>query len=319
MKAGPLVAALLLLCFDAAAQGFPSKPVRMIVAFPPGGGTDVVARIVGQKLTEVWSQQVVVDNRAGAGGIVGAELAARAQPDGYTVFLATTGNLAINPALYSKLPYDTLKDFAPVTLVVALSFVLVSHPSLPASTLKELIALAKSKPGQLNYASGGSGTASHLGMELFKATAGVNIVHVPYKGSAPALTDLLSGQVQLALGDGIVTLPHIKSGKLRALAVTGARRAPLLPDVPTIAEAGVAGYAVVNWYGVVAPAGTRPEIISVLNKAIARVLQSTDVRDRLIAQGVEPVSNTPAEFGAYLKAEVAKWAKLVADSGARAN
>lgn len=319
MKSASVAAALLLLCFDAAAQGFPSKPVRMIVAFPAGGGTDIVARIVGQKLTDTWGQQVVVDNRAGAGGIVGAELAARAQPDGYTVFLATTGNLAINPGLYSKLPYDTLKDFAPVTLVVALSFVLVAHPAVPANTLREVMALAKSKPGQLNYASGGSGTASHLGMELFKAMAGVNIVHVPYKGSAPALTDLLSGQVQLALGDGIVTLPHIKSGKLRALAITGARRAVLLPNLPTIAESGVAGYEVMNWYGVVAPAGTRPEIVSLLSVAIAKAVQAPEVKDRLLAQGVEPISNTPAEFGVYLKQEVVKWAKRVADSGARAN
>jgi tripartite-type tricarboxylate transporter receptor subunit TctC len=318
MKAALAVAALLV-GLDATAQSFPSKSVRMIVAFPAGGGTDAVARIVGQKLTDLWAQQVVVDNRAGAGGIVGAELAAKAQPDGYTIFLATTGNLAINPGLYDKLPYDTLKDFAPVTLVVALPFVLVAHPSVPAATAKELIALAKSRPGQLNYASGGSGTASPLGMELFKAMAGVNIVHVPYKGSTPALTDLLSGQVQLALGDGIVTLPHIKSGRLCALAVTGAKRALLLADVPTIAEAGVPGYDVVNWYGVVAPAGTPAAIISLLNAAIAKVLQMPDVKERLIAQGVEPVSNTPVEFAAYLKKEIAKWTKLVADSGARAN
>lgn len=299
----------------AAAQSFPTKPVRMIVAFPPGGGTDIVARIVSQKLTEMWGQQVIVDNRAGAAGTIGTDLAAKAAPDGYTLFMGTMGNLTANTVLYKNLPFEVGRDLTPVTLVVAVNFVMVAHPSLPARTVQEVIALAKDKPGQINYASSGSGGAPHLGAELFKSMTGVSLTHVPYKGSGPSFADLLGGQVSLTFDSLAQALPYIKSGRLRALAVTGPKRASMLPDVPTVAEAGVPGYELTNWFGLVTRAGTPREIVHRVNAGVVKVLQMPDVRERLLGMALDPVGNTPEQFGAFIKSETAKWAKVIKEAG----
>jgi len=307
-----LGAAIVPLC--AVAAEYPAKPIRMIVAFPAGGGTDIVARIVAQKLTDSWGQQVLVDNRGGSGGVIGTELAARAAPDGYTVFMATTGNLTVNPSLYKKLSFDVMRDFEPVTLAVSLSFVLVVHPSVPVTSLQGLIALAKARPGQLSYASAGSGSATHLGMELFKSVTALKIEHIPYKGSTPAIADLLAGQVQVALGDTIVTLPHIRTGRLKPLAVTSAKRSPLLATVPTVAESGVAGFEFTNWYGIVAPSGTPQPVLAKLSAEFVRILGMPDVVDKLAAQGVNPVGNSPQEFREIIKTEIARWAKVIKDA-----
>jgi len=310
-----LVAACALLSGPAAAQNFPTKTMRMIVAFPPGGGTDIVARIVSQKLTEMWGQQVIVDNRAGAAGTIGTDLMAKSPPDGYTLFMGTMGNLTANTALYHNLPFDVGRDLTPVTLVVKVHFVMVAHPSLPAKTVQELIALAKAKPGQINYASFGAGGAPHLGAELFKSMAGVNLTHVPYKGSGPSFADLLGGQVSLTIDSLAQALPYIKSGRLRALAVTGEKRAPMLPDVLTVAEAGVPGYELTNWFGLVTRAGTPHEIVNRVNADVVKVLQMPDVRERLLGMALDPVGNTPAQFGAYIKSETAKWVKVIKEAG----
>jgi tripartite-type tricarboxylate transporter receptor subunit TctC len=295
------------------AQPFPNKPVRIIVAFPPGGGVDIVARIMSPKMAENLGQQIVIDNRAGAAGIVGTELAAKSPADGYTMFIGTLGNLSVNPLLYKKLPFDVGRDFAPLTLVVSVTFVLYVHPSLPVKTVKDLIALAKSRPGQINYASSGNGGAPHLGAELFNSMAGVKMVHVPYKGSGPSFIDLLGGQVPLTFDSMVQGLQYVKSGRLRAVAVLGPKRSPVLPDVPTVGET-LPGYEVVNWFGMVVPAATPRDIVTRLNTETVKVLRLPEIRERLIANGAEPVGNTPEEFGAFMKSEAAKWARVIKEA-----
>jgi tripartite-type tricarboxylate transporter receptor subunit TctC len=299
------------------AQSYPTKSIRMIVPFAAGGPTDVIARMVGQKVTESLGQAVVIDNRGGSGGNIGADMVAKAAPDGYTLLMGIVSTQAINPSLYSKMPYDAVKDFAPVTLTGAATIVLATHPGVQARTLKEVIALAKAKPGQLNFASPGTGTPHHLAGELFKTIAGVDIVHIPYKGAAPAVTDLLGGQVSLAIVSLPAALPHIKGGKLVALGITAAQRSAVAPDVPTIAESGLAGFELENWYGLLAPAGTPRDIVNKLNSEIVKALQLPDVRERLNSQGFEVRTNTPDQFAAYIRSEVVKWAKIVKASGAK--
>ncbi len=292
------------------AQPFPSKPVRIIVAFPPGGATDIVARTLGPKMSEALGQQVVVDNRAGAAGIVGTDLAAKSPPDGYTMFMGTLGNLSVNPLLYKKLPFDIGRDFAPLTLVVSVTFMLYVHPSFPVKTVKDLIAIAKARPGQINYASSGSGGAPHLAAELFNMMAGVKMVHVPYKGSAMSLTDVMGGQVPLTFDSLTQSLPYVQSGRLRAVATLGPKRTPILPDVPTVGES-IPGYEVVNWFGLVVPAGTPHDIVNRLHSEVVKALRLPEIKDRLVALGSEPVGSTAEEFGAFMKSEAAKWARVI--------
>lgn len=299
------------------AQNYPTKPIRMIVPFPPGGTTDILARVAGQKITEAFGQQVIVDNRPGAGGNIGTELVAKSAPDGYTLLTDPGSTLTINPSLYAKLPYDVLKDFAPVTIIAAVPNLLVVHPSLPVKSVRDLIILAKARPGQLNYASTGAGQSTHLSMELFKTMAGINVVHIPYKGSSPALADLLGGQVSLMFDNMPSSLPHVKAGKLRALAVSTLKRSPAMPQLPTVAESGLPGFEVSVWFGVLAPAGTSRDIVSKLNSAIVKSLQSPDVRERLAGQGAEAIGNTPEQFTAQMQRDLVKWAKVVKDSGVK--
>ena len=294
---------------------YPTKPVRMLVPFPAGAGVDIVARLIGQPLAEAWGQALVVDNRPGAGGTIACELAAKAAPDGHTLLLGNVSTLAMAPSLYRKVNYDPVRSFAPVTLINTSTNVLVVHPGVPATSTQALIALAKAKPGQINYASVGSGTSPHLAAELFKSMAGVDLVHVPYKGSPQALTDLLGGQTQIMFASLVASLPHIRPGRLRALGVTTLQRAAALPEVPTISEAGLRGYDVAVWMGVVAPAGTPPDVVAQLNRQIAAILQAPDIRGRLGAQGLEAFTNSPAEFGAYIAAEVRKWARVIRQAG----
>ena len=301
------------------AQTYPSKPLRFVVPFAAGGGRDLVARTVAAKLTETLGQTVVVDNRAGAAGTIGTDVVAKSPPDGHTLLLGSSGPLAINPTLYAKLPYDAARDFAPVSLVTVMPFVLVVHPTLPVKSVKELIALAKARPNQLNYGSPGSGSTTHLANELLKSMTGIGIVHVPYKGVAPAATDLISGQVQMMSGDLSTLLPHVRSGRMRALAVTGAKRSTLLPQVPTVAEAGVEGYEASGWFGVLVPAATPPAIVERLNSAIAKGLAAPDARERLGALGGEVVGGTPEQFAAHVRGESAKWSKLIKALGLRAD
>ena len=301
----------------AAIEQFPARPVRIIVAFPPGGGTDIVARLLGQKLGEAWGQPVVVENRAGAAGIIGTELAAKSAPDGYTLFMGTLGNLAVNPHLYPKMTVDPSRDFMPLTQVVAVNFVMVAHPSLAAKNVPELIALANARPGQINYASSGAGGAPHLGAELFQSMASVKLVHVAYKGSGPSFNDLLGGQVSLTCDSLVQALPYIRTGRLNALAVLGAKRSPLLPDVPTVGES-VPGFELTNWFGLVVPAGTPPERVAKLYADVAKALQHKDVGEKLSEMGADPVGSTPAEFGAFMKSESAKWARLIKEANIRA-
>jgi tripartite-type tricarboxylate transporter receptor subunit TctC len=286
------------------------------VPFPPGGTSDILARTLGQKLAEEWGQQVVVDNRPGAGANIGAENVARSAAEGYSLLILSTAH-TINPSLYKKLAYDPVKDFAPVTMLVATSQVLVVHKSVPVSTLKEFIAFAKKHPGELLYSSAGSGSQPHLSAELFKTMTGINYVHVPYKGAPPAMVDLLAGHVALTFATAPSAVPYVKSGQLRALGVSTAKRIAALPDVPTIAEAGVPGYETTGWNGLVAPAGTPAPIIEKLNGAFVKVLRTPAVASYLSGQGADPDPGTAAEFAAYIKAEIAKWAKVVQDSGAR--
>jgi len=301
----------------AQAQAYPTKPIRLVVPFPPGGATDILARDVAQKLGEAWGQSAVVDNRPGAGGNIGSELVARAAPDGYTLEMGTVGTHAINASLYAKMPYDHVKDFAPVILVAGVPNVLVVNPALPVNSVQELIAYAKANPGKLNFASSGNGTSIHLSGELFKVMADVQMTHVPYKGSAPALQDLLGGQVQLMFDNLPPSLPQIKAGKLRALGVTAATRSPALPDVPTIAESGLPGFESSSWFGVLAPAGTPPAVIAKLNAEIATWLASPDAKQKLLAIGANAAGGTPDDFAKHIAAETAKWAKVVKESGAK--
>jgi tripartite-type tricarboxylate transporter receptor subunit TctC len=299
------------------AADYPTKPIRLVVPFSAAGTTDFLARAIAQKLGQNMGTTVIVDNRPGAGGNIGSDLVAKADPDGYTLLLGTVGTHAINASLYKKMPYDTVKDFAPITLVASVPNIVVVHPSVPAKSIKELLALAKSKPGQLSFASSGNGSSIHLSGELFKSMAGVDMLHVPYKGSGPAVSDLIGGQVNLMFDNMPSSLPHVKAGRLRAIAVTSAKRSPAMPDLPTIAESGVPGYDAVAWFGVLAPAGTPPAIVKKLNAEIVKVLKSPDVAARLAGQGAEPVSNTPEEFSAYIKTEMVKWAKVIKASGAQ--
>jgi len=294
-----------------AAQNYPSKPIRMICPFAPGGGSDFIGRIVGKQINDALGQPLVIENRGGAAGAIGAELAARATPDGYTLLLGSAGPLTIQPGLSARLPYDPLRDFAPVTVVTSMPFVLVVHPSLPVKSVPELLALARAKPGQLNFGSPGNGSTTHLSTELLKMLANVDVVHVPYKGVAPALAELVGGQVQFMAGDMSTVMPQVKAGRLRALAVTGAQRSTIVPELPTVAESGVPGYAASGWFGVLAPAATPRGIVTRLNDVIVKGLMSAEARERLAALGGEVVANTPAEFTAYLRADLEKWSKLI--------
>ncbi|TMH44751.1 MAG: tripartite tricarboxylate transporter substrate binding protein [Betaproteobacteria bacterium] len=299
------------------AQVYPARPLRMIVAYPPGGGTDIVGRMLAQKLGESLGQSVVVENRGGASGNIGTELAAHAAPDGYTILMGNVAPNAINVSLFKDLPFDPVADFAPVSLVASTPNILVVHPSTPVRTVRELIALAKAKPGSLNFASAGVGSSSHLAGELFRILAGAEIVHVPYKGAGPAMVDVLSGQVQLYFATMPAAMPHVKSGKLAPVAVTSARRSHALPGLATIAESGVPGYEASTWYGALAPAHTPPAVIARLHAEIAKILADPALRARLADQGFEPVGNSPEEFGAYIKSEITKWGKAIRDAGIR--
>ena len=317
MKKIAIIALVFSASAGALAQGFPAKPVRLVVAFPAGGGVDIVARLLSPKLAEAWGEQVIVDNRAGASGVIGTEFAARSAPDGHTLLIGTLGNLAVNQHLFAKMPVDPLRDFAPITQVVAVHFVLVAHPSLPARDVPELIALARSRPGQLNYSSSGPGGAPHLAGELFKSMAKVDLVHVPYKGSAPSFQDLLGAQVSLTFDSLVQALPYIRDGRLRALAVLGAARTPLLPDVPTVAES-LPGYELTNWFGLVAPAAVPRAVIARIHADVVRVLQDAGVSAKLSAMGATAVGNTPEQFGALLRADSEKWGTLIREAHIRA-
>jgi tripartite-type tricarboxylate transporter receptor subunit TctC len=298
----------------APAQSWPSKPVRLIVPFPPGGGNDVIARAVAQKLGERLGQPVVVENRAGANGIVGLQALMQAAPDGHTIAVGAAGPLAVNPSLYDKLPYDPLKDFAPITNMVNFPLLLVTHPSVAAKNTRDLVTLAKAQPGKLHYSSPGSGNSGHLAGELFNTMAGVKTVHVPYKGQGPALTDLIAGQVQMLYSSIPSVLPHVRQGQLNAIAVGSAKRVPSLPDIPTISESGVPGYEAYSWVGMVAPAGTPKDVVARLNREIVEVLKQKDVAEKLNGQGALPVGDTAEQFAAYIKAEIEKWGAVVRSS-----
>lgn len=310
-----LLTAMLIMASAVPAQTYPIRPIRWVVTYPPGGPTDVVARAIGAKLTEAWGQQIVIDNRAGAGGVIGTDIAAKAVPDGYTLLFGTSAGLTINPALNSKLPYDAVKDFAPVSLLVLNPQILVVHPAVPVNSVKELVALAKARPGQLNYASVGLGSPNHMGMELLKALTGIDIVHVPYKGTGPAITDLLGGQVQVMFNSMPSVIPLVASGKLKGLAVGSVQRSPAVPDIPTVAEAGVPGFENVTWYGMFAPAKTPHDIIVKLNKQVVQILASPEMAQRLASQGAEPRSSTPEELTKFMRVESERWKKVIKTAG----
>ncbi len=316
--AAAFVAAIAAAVPTVSAQSYPSKPIRLVVPYSPGAGTDTIARILAQKTGEALGQQVVIDNRPGAGGSIGTEVVAKAPADGYTLLFTPTSH-AINPGIYPKLGYDTVKDFAPISVVASLPVVLAVEPGVPAATIKELIALAKAKPGQLTMASSGNGTVFHLTGELFKDAAGVNIVHVPFKGGAPAVAALLGGQVSMTFETSVTVVPHIRSGKLRALGVASPKRIALLPDVPTLGESGFPGILAENWYGLFAPAGTPRETIARLYTELDRAIHNPDVREKLAQQGAEIRENTPEQTAAFLRSEMTKWARVIKDSGAKAD
>lgn len=313
-----LAAALLAIpAGTAVAQAYPAKPVRMVVPFPAGGATDIVGRLVAQKLTEAWGQQVVVDNRSGAGGTIGSDVVAKSAPDGYTILVATSSTHAIAPSVYSRLAYDPVRDYAPVTLLVSATILLAVHPSVPAKSVRELIALGKRQPQALSFASSGNGGISHLIGEQFKSMAGIQMLHVPYKGDTPALVDLVSGQVSLMFGTAVSFLPYVKSGRLNALAVTNPKRSPIVPDIPTVAESGLPGFEALQWFGIFTPAGTPKDIVARLNGEIVKILRLPDIRERLSGLGADVVGNTPEQFAAFQKADATKWAKVAKESGAR--
>jgi tripartite-type tricarboxylate transporter receptor subunit TctC len=299
------------------AQQYPARPVRMVVPFAPGGPNDIIARLIGQRLAEALGQQVVIDNRPGGGGNIGTEAVAKAPPDGYTLLSAGAGSLIMNPLLM-KVPYDTARDFAPISLMASAPNVLVVHPSVSAHTVKELIALARAQPGRLNYASSGAGSSAHVAVALFASMAGVDLAHVPYRGTGPGVNDLLGGQVQLAIFGIPPVLPHIKSGKLRALGVSGKRRSAELPEVPTIDEAGVPGYEVSLWYGLLAPAGTPPAIVARLSSEVAKIVRVPDMREKLAAQGAEPGGGTPEDYAAVIRADSVLWTRVIREAGIKA-
>lgn len=312
-----LIGATLLGAVPSQAQQFPSQPIRMLVPVSPGGTTDIIARAIATRLQEAWKQPVVVENRAGGSGIVAAEIVAKAKPDGHTMLMGTFGTLTVNASLFQKLPYNTLRDFAPITLVAATPNILVVHPSVPVKTVQDLIALAKAAPGKLNYASSGSGTSPHLGGELFKMLAGVDMVHVPYKGGAPAEMDLLAGHVQVMFDNMITALPYVRAGRMRGIAVTGKQRSKLFPELPTIAEAGLPGYEISGWIGLVVPVATPANVIAAIHAEMVRVLALPDIQERIL--GSDPVGSSPEAFGEFLRSETEKWAKVVAAAGIRAD
>ena len=299
------------------APGYPAKPIRLIIPFAPGGGTDITARAIALKLTDLWGQTVVPDNRPGANGTIGVDIATKSAPDGYTLTMISSSH-SVNVSLYKKLPYDLVRDLAPITQATSQPYALVIHPSVPAKSVKELIALAKAKPGTLNYGSSGTGGLSHLSGALLCSLAHINLTHIPDKGGAPAMTDVIGGQIQMLFSTILQSHAHIKAGRLRALAVTTAKRSAGAPDLPTMQEAGVPGYEVAGWYGVLAPAKTPQPIIEKLNREIVRILHSPEMAERLEADGSEPVGNTPQQFGAHIRAEIAKWKKVVAEAGIKA-
>jgi tripartite-type tricarboxylate transporter receptor subunit TctC len=292
------------------AQNYPARPVRVIVTFPPGAGSDIATRLVTAKLSEQLGRQFVIDNRAGAAGNIGVELAAHAAPDGYTL-LSVTASAAISQSAYSKVPFDLVRDFSPVALIASAPFVLALHPAVPAKSFQELVALAKSKPGQLSYATPGTGSSPHLAGELLKMEIGIDILHVPYKGTVPAVADVIGGNVSMALANTLVALPHVKAGRLRGVAITSAKRSALVPDLPTVAESGVRGFEAGTWYALLAPVGTPRDIVGRLNRAVVQIVQLADVREKLAAQGAEPMTGTHEEAGEFVRTEITRWAKVV--------
>jgi tripartite-type tricarboxylate transporter receptor subunit TctC len=316
------IAALAMLVFgvmagSAIAQNYPAKPIKIVVPYPPGGFNDTLGRTLAAKFTEAWGQASFVENKPGGNTLIGSDFVAKSPPDGYTL-LVVAFPFAVTPSLIKAMPYDTVRDFAPVILAAQSPNLLVVNPQLPVKSVGELIAMAKEKPGSLNYASTGNGSSNHISMELFKSMAGVQITHIPYKGSAPAVTDLLGGQVMVMFDNVPNVLPQVKAGKLRALATSGSSRSALAPDVPTVAEAGVPGYEVMVWFGLVAPAGTPREVVQKLNAEVTKILAMPDVRERFLAQGVEPVGSTPEQFGEHIRSQMAKWSKVVQDAGVKA-
>ena len=308
------VAAALAIHAPAHAQTYPSGQLRIVVPFPPGGGTDILARILAKKLSESWGQTVITDNRPGANGTIGAAFVAKANPDGHTLLLVPSG-FAVNPSIYPKLPFNSERDLAPVSQLASSPLLVVVHPSLPARSIRELIALAKSRPGQINYASSGNGSPPHLATENFKYLAGISMTHIPYKGGGPAVVDLLAGQVSIYFNAILQALPYVKAGRLHALAVTSGKRFPAVPDVPTIAEGGVAGYDMTNWYGLLATGGTAKDIVAKLNAEIVRILNQADMKERLAEDGAIVIGSTPDEFAAFIKKEIATNAQIVRASG----
>jgi tripartite-type tricarboxylate transporter receptor subunit TctC len=306
--------ALMSACAASSAQNYPARPIRMILGFAPGGSTDLVARVVGQKMAEAWGQQVVIDNRPGANGMIGADLVAKASPDGYSLLLSSIGPMAINASLY-KMPYDIVAEFAPITYTGNVTNLLVVHPSVAAANVKELIALAKAQPGKLTFGSSGTGGAPHMAVELFKILAKVNVVHVPYKGGGPAMADLVGGQISGSFASMPSSIPFVRAGKLRALAVTAPKRSPAEPQIPTISEAGVPGFSVLDWQGLFTTAKTPPAVVNKLNAEVVRILALPDVAEKLAVAGVEIQTSTPKAWSDFVKSEIAKWAKVVKEAG----
>ena len=298
-------------------QSYPARPVRWIVPFAPSGPTDLMSRAVAEKLSQRFGQQFVVDNRPGAGGNIGAEVVAKSAPDGYTLMIGHVGTHAINATLYPKIGFDPVKDFSPITMIATLPLALVVHPSVPARNVKELIAHAQARPGQLNFASAGNGGPTHLTGELLKSSAGIDIVHVPYKGNAAALTDLIGGRVQIMFSNMLTSMPHVRAGKLRAIAISSPKRTPQAPDLPTVAESGVAGFSAVPWYGVLGPAGMPRALVARLNSEIARALALPEMHERFVAQGIDLQASTPEQFATLIRTELVKWRKVVRDAGAK--
>jgi tripartite-type tricarboxylate transporter receptor subunit TctC len=318
VKRMAVTALALVAAAHAVAQTYPAKPIRVVVPFPPGGAVDFYARVVQQPLSELLGQPIVIDNKTGASGMIGAEAVAKAVPDGYTLLLGNIASLAINVGIYPKMPYDPLKDFTPIVRTVDVNYVLVVHPSLPVKTVPELIAYAKANPGKLSYGSAGSGSLPHLGTELFKAQTGIAMVHVPYKGGGPMVTDLLGGNVQLVIADQANLMPHVATGKLRALAVATPKRSPNAPDLPTIAETGLIGFEATAWQGLVGPAGMPADVVSRLNDAFNKVMAMPAIREKLTGGGLDPVGGTPEQFGRFIGSEIGKWSKIAKDVGAKA-